>query len=1022
MAKAYPLCSSPTSSSSPPPPLFHHPKPIITVTTSHSKTLLRFSFKPLNTLHDDTPHSKSSSSSRTSIWVNPKSPRAKQLRNISQEPRFSPIAKLAKSLDSCNPTEEHVSEILKPLGDNVSERDALFLLDFMVNPHTALLAVKFFQQKVDPAKHVMLYNVTLKLFRKIRDFEGAEKLFDEMLQRGVKPNLITFATLISCAYTCALPHKAVKWFESMPSFGVEPDDNVCSSMIHVYARSGNADMALKLYDRAKAEKWPIDTVAFSSLIKMYGMLENFDGCLSVYNDMKTLGGKPNMVTYNTLLYAMGRAKRAGEAKAIYEEMIKNGFSPNWPTYAALLQAYCKARFHEDALRVYREMKEKRMDMNLVLYNLLFDMCADVGCVDEAVEIFEDMKSSRTWEPDGYTCSSLINMYSTHVRLDETLYSCNPWEQHVSTILQGLGDNVAQENAVFILNRMVNPDTASFVLRYFLNEVRHNRDEKDQQVILYNVTLKVFRKCKDFEGAEKLFDEMLQRGIKPNNITFSTLISCASLAGVPDKAVQWFEKMPGFGCEPDGITCSAMVYAYARTNNADMALNLYDRAKAEKWCLDAATFSALIKMHSMFGNYDECLKLHQEMKVLGVKPNLVTYNTLLGAMLRAKWPQQAKAIYREMISNGVSPDFITHASLLEVYARAHCSKDALVLYEEMKGSGVDMSSDLYNKLLATCANVGFIGEAVKIFEDMKSSGTCRPDSWTFSSLITMYCRSGNVLEAERMLNEMIQSGFQPNIFVLTSLVQCYGKAKQTDDVVKIFKQLLDLGITPNDHFCCCLVNVMTQTPKEELGKLIDCIEQANTRLGSVVRYLVEEQEGNIDFRKETSELLSSTDAGVKKPLCNCLIDLCVNQNVPHRGRDLLDLGLMLEIYANIQSRSETQWSLQLKELSVGAAITALHVWINDLSKALESGEELPALLGINTGQGKHKYSGRGLAGVLESHLKELNAPFYEAPDQAGWFLVTKAGAKSWLESNSSTESDVELDSPNFDVPTMILQHR
>ena len=108
-------------------------------------------------------------------------------------------------------------------------------------------------------------------------------------------------------------------------------------------------------------------------------------------------------------------------------------------------------------------------------------------------------------------------------------------------------------------------------------------------------------------------------------------------------------------------------------------------------------------------------------------------------------------------------------------------------------------------------------------------------------------------------------------------------------------------------------------------------------------MVEEQESDEGFRKETLELLNSIDAEVKKPLCNCLIDLCVKLNVPERACGLLDLGLMLEIYKNIQSKSQTQWSLHLKELSVGAAMTALHVWINDLSKALESGEDLPPLL-------------------------------------------------------------------------------
>ena len=321
--------------------------------------------------------------------------------------------------------------------------------------------------------------------------------------------------------------------------------------------------------------------------------------------------------------------------------------------------------------------------------------------------------------------------------------------------------------------------------------------------------------------------------------------------------------------------------------------------------------------------------------------------------------------------------------------------------------MEMNTLLYNTLLAMRADVGYIDEAFEIYKGMKSSGTCHPDSWTFLSLITVYSCSGMVSEAEKMYNEMIESGFEPTIFVLTSLAQCYGKAKHTNEVVKTFNQLLDLGIiTPDDRFCGCLLNVMTQTPKEELGKLTDCVEKANPKLGSVVRYLVEEVEGDGDFRKEASELFHSIIDEVKKAFCNSLIDLCVNLDNLDRACELLDLGLTLEIYTDIQSKSKTQWSLHVKSLSHGAALTALHVWINDLSKVLESGEELPPLLGINTGHGKHKYSEKGLATVFESHLKEINAPFHEASDKAGWFLTTQVAAKSCLESGGEGEPEPE----------------
>ncbi|XWS15450.1 hypothetical protein CRYUN_Cryun34aG0002000 [Craigia yunnanensis] len=594
--------------------------------------------------------------------------------------------------------------------------------------------------------------------------------------------------------------------------------------------------------------------------------------------------------------------------------------------------------------------------------------------------------------------SYDSRYSSLLKAAESLDSCNPNELDVLSVLSSLGNDILEQDAVVVLNNMSNSHTALLALNHFQRILK----KPSRQVILYNVTMKVCRKSRNMDGAEKLFDLMLQRGVKPDNVTFSTLISCARVCALPDKAVEWFEKMPTHGCDPDDVTYSAMIDAYGRAGNVDMAFTLYDRARTEKWRIDTVTFSTLIKIYGISGNYDGCLNVYEEMKSLGAKPNLVIYNTLLDAMGRAKRPWQAKIVYKEMTTNGFSPNWATYAALLRAYGRARYGEDALNVYKEMKDKGLELTVTLYNTLLAMCADVGYADEAVEIFEEMKNSGTCKPDSWTFSSLITIFSCSGEVSEAEGIVNEMFEAGFEPNIFVLTSLIQCYGKAQRTDDVVRTFNRVLELGIIPDDRFCGCLLNVMTQTPREELAKLTDCIRKASPKLGPVVKLLVEEQNGEGNFKKETSELFNYIGSDVKKAYCNCLIDLCVNLDLLERACELLYLGLSLEIYTDIQSRSPIQWSLNLKSLSLGAALTALHVWINDLTKVLESGEELPPLLGINTGHRKHKYSEKGLATVFESHLKELNAPFHEAPDKVGWFLTTKVAAKSWLESRHSPD--------------------
>ncbi|CAI9087129.1 OLC1v1021122C1 [Oldenlandia corymbosa var. corymbosa] len=591
-------------------------------------------------------------------------------------------------------------------------------------------------------------------------------------------------------------------------------------------------------------------------------------------------------------------------------------------------------------------------------------------------------------------------YASLVKVSQELDSCSPVESEVFRVLAtALGDEIVEQDAALVLNNMSNSEVASLVLKYFQDKVKFS----DKGLILYNVTMKVFRKCKDFVKAEKLFDEMIERGVKPDNVTFSTIISCARVSSIPEKAVEWFEKMPAFGLSPDEVTYAVMIDSYGRVGNVEMALSLYDRARTEKWRVDAGTFSTLVRIYGAAGNYDGCLNVYEEMKALGVKPNLTIYNSLLDAMGRAKRPWQAKNIYKDMTGNGFEPSWGTYAALLRAYTRARYGEDAFNVYREMKQKGLELTVVLYNSLLSMSADVGFIDEAVEIFNDMKASETCKPDSWTYSSMITIFSCSGKVSEAESALNEMIEAGFEPNIYVLTSLIQCYGKANRIDDVVRTFDRLLELGITPDERFCCCLLNVMSQAPSEELGKLTSCIEKANGKLGNVVKLIVDgnNADGSV-LRQEASELFNEVDGSVRKAYCNCLIDLCVKIDLLEKACELLDLGLSLDIYTDIQSRTPTQWSLNLKSLSLGAALTALHVWMNDLSKVLENGEELPSLLGINTGHGKHKYSEKGLAGVLESHLKELNAPFHEAPDKVGWFLTTKVAATSWLKSRGSTE--------------------
>ncbi|KAI4977176.1 hypothetical protein ZWY2020_051049 [Hordeum vulgare] len=101
--------------------------------------------------------------------------------------------------------------------------------------------------------------------------------------------------------------------------------------------------------------------------------------------------------------------------------------------------------------------------------------------------------------------------------------------------------------------------------------------------------------------------------------------------------------------------------------------------------------------------------------------------------------------------------------------------------------------------------------------------------------------------EAILKEMAQAGFKPNIFILTSLIRCYGK----------------VGCTRPTTGSAAAFYHGRDTPVEELGKVVDCIDRSNAQLGTVVKLLVDRKAFTESFR-EAARHLSGVRGVVKMP--------------------------------------------------------------------------------------------------------------------------------------------------------------
>lgn len=521
-----------------------------------------------------------------------------------------------------------------------------------------------------------------------------------------------------------------------------------------------------------------------------------------------------------------------------------------------------------------------------------------------------------------------------------------------------------------------------------------------ETIYYNVTMKSLRFGRQFQQIENLAFEMIHNGVELDNITYSTIITCAKRCNLYDKAVEWFERMYKTGLMPDEVTYSAVLDVYGKLRRVEEVLSLYERGRASGWKPDSVAFAVLGKLFAQSGDYDGIRYVFQEMKTVEVEPDLFLYNTLFEALIKAKKPGLAKGLFGSMISLGIKPNEKTLTALVRIFGKARWGKDALELWEKMRSNKWTVDSILYNTLLNMCADLGLEEEAERLFEDMKKSEKCKPDSWSYTAMLNIYGSGGDAKKAMDLFDEMSELDIELNIMGCTCLIQCLGKARRIDDLVEVFKVSIDREIKPDDRLCGCLLSVVSYCQGEDLNKVLACLQEANSKLVDFIKLLENDETDFNTLNTEFRKILNSTSVDSQRPFCNCLIDICRSRNLLKRSHELLYCGLACNLYPGLHTKTPEEWRLNVRSLSVGAAHTALEDWMSTLTKLIQHQETLPELYSASTGAGTHKYS-QGLANAFASHVNKLDAPFKQNSEEAGFFTASREDLVSWVQSRLQT---------------------
>ncbi|KAF7823047.1 pentatricopeptide repeat-containing protein [Senna tora] len=184
-------------------------------------------------------------------------------------------------------------------------------------------------------------------------------------------------------------------------FVKEVSEMTCSStsvvnrIIFAFAKSGQTDKALFIFDHFKRHKFSVDLVTYNTVLDILGRAGRVDEMINEFASLEEAGFVPDFISYNTLLNSLRKVGRLDMCSFYFKKMVESGIEPDLLTYTALIESFGRSGNVEVSLEFFKEMKLKKIRPSIYIYRSLIGNLNKAGKFELAAKLSEEMNSPST---------------------------------------------------------------------------------------------------------------------------------------------------------------------------------------------------------------------------------------------------------------------------------------------------------------------------------------------------------------------------------------------------------------------------------------------------------------------------------------------------------------------------------------------------------------------------------------------------------------------------------------------------